>query len=147
MYTRLYFNLSYKNHSYIARDRVLTFAVREENKETEVFEVEEVRTQQEYRNWIPKKKGNIPVPPKSDFICSPAGVSSHRKVKLKSKPVKEDTAQRFDKLCERFPEIFLKNSKDIGRINLITIDIDAGDHPPICKKPCTLALKHYNWVQ
>ena len=33
----------------------------------------------------------LPVPPKSDFICSPAEVSKHRKVKLKSKPVKEDT--------------------------------------------------------
>ena len=79
------FNLSYENHSYIARDRVLTFAMREENKETEVFKVEEVKTQQEYRNWIPKKKGNLPVPPKSDFICSPAEVSLHRKVNQSKK--------------------------------------------------------------
>ena len=105
------------------------------NEETEVFEVEEVKTQQEYRNWIPRKKGNLPIPPKSDFICSPAEVSLHRKVKLKSKPVKEDT------------EIFSKNSEDIGRTNLITMDIDTDDHPPICQKPYTLALKHYEWVQ
>ena len=25
--------------------------------------------------------------------------------------------------------------------------IDTGDHPPICHKPYTLALKHYEWVQ
>ena len=87
------FNLSYENHSYIARDRVLAFAVREENEGTEVFKVEEVKTQQEYRNWIPNKKGNLPVPPKSDFICSPAEVSLPRKVKLKSKPVKEDSPE------------------------------------------------------
>ena len=118
------FNLRYENHTYITRDRVLAFAVREENEETEVFEVEEVKTQQEYRNWIPKKKRNLPVPPKSDFICSTAEVSSHRKAKLKSKPVKEDTTQRLDELCERFPEIFSKNSKDIGKNNLITMDID-----------------------
>ena len=27
------------------------------------------------------------------------------------------------------------------------MDIDTGDHPPICQKPYTLALKHYEWVQ
>ena len=138
------FNLSYENHSYITRDRVLTFAVREENEETKVFKVEEVKTQQEYSNWIPKKKGNLPVPPKSNFICSPAEVSLHRKLKLKSKPVKEDTAQGFDKLWERFPEIISKNSKDIGRTNFIIKVIDTGNHPPICQKPYTLALEHYD---
>ena len=25
--------------------------------------------------------------------------------------------------------------------------IDTGDHPPIAKKPYTLALKHYDWVK
>ena len=41
----------------------------------------------------------------------------------------------------------MKNSEDIGRMNLITMDINTGDHPPICQKPYTLALKHYEWVQ
>ena len=27
------------------------------------------------------------------------------------------------------------------------MDIDTGDHPPICQKPYTLALKHYEWVK
>ena len=27
------------------------------------------------------------------------------------------------------------------------MDINTGDHPPICQKPYTLALKHYEWVQ
>ena len=67
---------------------------------------------------------------------------------MKSKPIEEDTAQRFEELCDHFPEIFLKNSKDIGKTNLIAIGIDTGDHPPpICQKPYTLALKHYEWVQ
>ena len=60
----------------------------------------------------------------------------------------EDTIQQFEELCECFPEVFSKNSEDIGRINLITMDIDTGDHPPpICQKPYTLALKPYEWVQ
>ena len=68
-------------------------------------------------------------------------------MKLTSKPISEDTAQRFEELCECFPEVFSKNSEDIGRTNLITMDIDTGDHPPICQKPYMLALKHYKWVQ
>ena len=124
------FNLSYVNHSYIPKGRVVAFAEKEKEEENEIFGVEEIKGQKEYRNWLLKSRGRLPVPPKSDFICSPAEVSKHRKVKLKSKPVEEDTAQRFKELCDRFPEIFLKNSKAIGKTNLITMDIDTGDHPP-----------------
>ena len=109
--------------------------------------MEEISGKEEYRNWVPKKKGYLSIPLKSDFLCSPAEVSAHRKVKLKSKPISEDTTQRFKELCECFPEVFSKNSEDIGRTNLITMDIDTGDHPPICQKPYMLALKHYEWVQ
>ena len=141
------FNFSYEHHSYIPKGSVVAFAENEDGEENEVFEVEEIGGQEEYRNLIPKKKGFLPIPPKSDFLCSPAEVSAHRKVKLKSKPISEDTAHRFEELCERFPEVFSKNSEDIGRTNLITMDIDTGDHPPICQKPYMLALKHYEWVQ
>ena len=123
------YNLSYEHHSYIPKGKVVAFAEKEEG-ENEVFDVEEVTSVEGYRNWVPKKKGFLPVPPKSDFICSPAEVSAHRKVKLQSKPVMEDTIQQFEELCERFPEVFSKNSEDIGRTNLITMDIDTGDHPP-----------------
>ena len=27
------------------------------------------------------------------------------------------------------------------------MDIDTGDHPPIAKRPYTLALKHYDWAK
>ena len=67
-------------------------------------------------------------------------------MKLKSKPIGEDTAKKCEELCEHFPEVFFKNCEDIGRTNLIMMDIDT-DHPPICQKPYTLALKHYKWVQ
>ena len=141
------FNFSYEHHSYIPRRSVVAFAETEDGEENEVFEVEEISGPEEYRNWVPKKRGFLPIPPKSDFLCSPAKVSAHRKVKLKSKPISEDTAQRFEELCERFPKVFSKNSKDTGRTNLIIKDIDTGEHPPICQKPYTLVLKHYKWVQ
>ena len=141
------FNLSYVNHSYILRGRVIAFAEKEMEEENDIFKVEEIKGQEEYRNWVPKNRASLPVPLKSDFLCSPAEVSKHRKVKLKSKLTEEDTAQKFDELCDRFPEIFLKSNKDIGKTNLITMDIYTEDHPPICQKPYTLALKHYEWVQ
>ena len=68
-------------------------------------------------------------------------------MKLKSKLIEEDTAQKFDELCDHFPEIFSKSSEDIEKTNLITMDINTGDYPPICQKSYTLALKHYEWVQ
>ena len=68
-------------------------------------------------------------------------------MKLKSKLIEEDTAQKFYELCDHFSKIFSKSSKDIGKTNLITMDMNTGDHPPICQKPYTPALKHYVWVQ
>ena len=53
----------------------------------------------------------------------------------------------FDKLCEKYDDIILKNSGDIGKIMLVEIEIDTGNHPPIAFKPYTLPLKHYDWVQ
>ena len=68
-------------------------------------------SQEGYRNWIPKRKGVLPIPPKSAFICTPTGESKHRKVKLKSKPIREDTAEKFEELCEHFPEVFFKKQQ------------------------------------
>ena len=62
------FNLSYVNHSYIPKGRVIAFAEKEKDEENEVFKVEEIRREEEYRNWIPKNKGALPVPSELDFI-------------------------------------------------------------------------------
>ena len=40
-----------------------------------------------------------------------------------------------------------KGNEDIGRTQLITMDIDTGDSPPVSSRPYTLALKHHQWVQ
>ena len=73
-------------------------------------------SQEGYRNWIPKRKGVLPIPPKSNFICSPVEVSKHRKVKLKSKPIRKDTAEKFEELCECFPEVFSKTVKILAEL-------------------------------
>ena len=74
------FNLSYVNHSYMPKGRVVAFAEKEKEEENEIFKVEEIKGQEGSRNWVPKSRRTLPVPLKSDFICSPAEVSTHRKV-------------------------------------------------------------------
>ena len=54
------YNLSYEHHSYIPRGKVIAFAEKEEGK-NEVFDVEEVTSVEDYRNWVPKKKAFLPV--------------------------------------------------------------------------------------
>ena len=96
----------------------------------------------QYRNYLPSRP-RLPVPPKSDVICSPAEVKFHRRVELKDHNVSEHVKE----LCQQCPEVFSTNSEDIGRTNLITMDIDTGDCSLSVKKPYTLPLKHYDWVQ
>ena len=107
---------------------------------------EEAQEAIQYRNHLPSRP-NLRVPPESDMICSPAEVKFHRKVELKDHDATPETKQRFEDLCKDFPEVFSEHNEDIGRTNLITMDIDTGDSPPSAKKPYTLPLKHYEWVQ
>ena len=95
----------------------------EENQNTEVREVE--------------KK----------FITSPADVEIHRRVNLQNAKVTEEDLQKFKKLCEEYDDIFSKDSTDIGRTPLITMEIDTSDSPPISQRPYNLPLKHSDWVQ
>ena len=48
---------------------------------------------------------------------------------------------------ERQHEAFSKNNKDIGRTQLIEMEIDTGDSLPVAQSPYTLPLKHYEWVR
>ena len=44
-------------------------------------------------------------------------------------------------------EAFSKNNKDIGRTQLIEMEIDTGNSVPLAQSPYTLPLKHYDWVR
>ena len=50
-------------------------------------------------------------------------------------------------MCDRHPEAFSKNNKDIGRTTLIEMEIDMGDSLPVAQNPYTLPLKHHEWVR
>ena len=83
----------------------------------------------------------------SDLVFSPAQVTEHYHVELKDQDISHDAKDRFDRLKEKYPEVFSLNSQDIGHTNLNTMQVDMGDNTPICQKPYTLPLKHYSWVQ
>ena len=81
------------------------------------------------------------------FITSPADVDTHRKVKLQDAEVLDRYKEGFEKLCEEYNDIFSKDSSDIGKTPLITMQIETGDSPPVCQRPYNLPLKHIDWVQ
>ena len=143
------FNLSSDAHIYIPKGTIVACPDGNE-PEVDVIEVaetiEEAQETMQYRNHLPSRP-QLPVPPKSDMICSPAKVKYHRRVKLKDHIASEDMKKCFEELCSQFPEVFSTNNEDIGHTNLITMDIDTSDSPLSAKKPYSLPLKHYNWVQ
>ena len=83
----------------------------------------------------------------SDFLISPGDVYPNRKVELEDADIKEATRVSFEALCEQQHEAFSKNNKDIGRTQLIEMEIDTGDSLPVAQSPYTLLLKHYDWVR
>ena len=50
-------------------------------------------------------------------------------------------------LCEEYNDIFSKDSSDIGKTPLITMEMETGDSPPVCQRLYNLPLKHIDWVQ
>ena len=112
----------------------------------EYLEVNEVVESTQCINWQPPCNCKIV---KSDLVYSPAQIMEHQKVELKDHEASEETKQWFEELKRKYPEVFSLNNEDIGHTQLITMDIDTGDSPPVdlCQKLYTLHLKHYSWVQ
>ena len=61
---------------------------------------------------------------------------------LKDQEISQETKDRFEKLKQQYPEVFSLNSQDIGHTNLVTMHVNMGDSPPICKNltPCLLSI-------
>ena len=102
----------------------------------------------EYKETMLQSEGMENEKPRCDissekkFITSPADVDMHRKVKLQDAEVLDKYKIDFEKLCEEYDDIFSKNSSDIGKTPLITMEIETGDSPPVCQRPYNLPLKH-----
>ena len=74
-------------------------------------------------------------------------MNTHRKMQLQDAEVAKKYKEQFKQLCKEFEDVFSKDSTDIGKTPLITMDNNTGDSPPICQKPYNLPLKHREWVQ
>ena len=146
-------NLS-MHSQYLGKDKVIGFA----KPTTDAVEVHELADYDEIkemmrgpRNHVSRKKQakyKLPtVPIDNAFLTSPADIPGPRKVDLQDGDIKPTTRSAFDELCKRYPTIFSRGNEDIGRTQLITMDIDTGDSPPVSSRPYTLALKHHQWVQ
>ena len=146
-------NLS-MHSQYLGKDKVVGFAqsTTEEVEVHELADYDEIREMMRGpRNHVSRKKQaqyKLPaIPLDNAFLTSPADVPGPRKVDLQDADIKSTTRSAFDELCERYPKVFSRGNEDIGRTQLITMDIDTGDSPPVSSHPYTLALKHHQWVQ
>ena len=54
-------------------------------------------------------------------------------MQLQDAEVTEEYTEKFRLLCQEFEDVFSKDSTDIGKTPLITMDIDTGDSPPVCQ--------------
>ena len=93
------------------------------------------------------EKENAEIPLEKKFITSPAEVNTHRKVKLQDAEVTAKYRKQFKLPCKECEDFFSKDSTDIGKTPLITMDIDTRDSSSVCQKPYNLPLKHREWVQ
>ena len=64
---------------------------------TIVAHPDEAQETMQYRNHLPSRP-RLPMPPKSDVICSPAEVKFHRRVELKDYNASEDMKKHFEEL-------------------------------------------------
>ena len=83
----------------------------------------------------------------SDFLISPGNIYPNRKVELQDAEISQKMKRKFEDICDRNQEAFSKNNKDIGRTQLIEMEIDNGNSVPLAHSPYTLPLKNYNWVR
>ena len=136
-------NLDYHDMVYIKKDTLVAY-IQEEDIPCEYLEVNEIVESTQGINWQPPHNCKIV---NSDLVYSPAQITEHHRVELKDHDASEETRQQFEELKAKYPKVFSLNNEDIGHTQLVTMDIDTGDSPPVCQKPYTLPLKHYSWVQ
>ena len=64
---------------------------------------------------------------------------SHQKPKLQDAPIDQRTKLELEQLLIRNSDCFAEDECQLGTTPLITMSIDTGDHPPVAKRPYTLA--------
>ena len=87
------------------------------------------------------KKGRIfpvikKIGPQQDFV-------KYKRPELQDAPIDTQIKIDLEKFLEANKDSFAEDERQIGTTSLIKMSIDAGDHPPIAKKPYSLAVKHH----
>ena len=136
-------NLADVDTIYIGKNTPVAYT-KGEDAGCEYLEVNEIIEDIQGINWTPPMNTKMVT---SDLVYSPAQVTEHRRMELKNQNISEETKKKFEELKEKYPRVFSLNNKDIGCTQLVTMDIDMHDSPPVCQKQYTLPLKHYKWVQ
>ena len=126
-------NLDYYDPLYNCKDTLIA-CIHEEDISCEYIEVNEIVESMQHINWAPPSKCKIV---KSDLVYSPAQITEHQKVELKDHNVSKETKQQFEELKAKYPKVFSINNGDIGHTQLVNMDIDIGNSPPVCQKPYT----------
>ena len=122
---------------YIGRDTLIAY-IKGEDASCEYLEVNEIIEDIHGINWQPPHTRKMVT---SDLVYSPAQVTGHRCMELKDQSISEDTRRKFEELRVQFPKVFSLNNEDIGCTQLVTMDINTGDSPPVCQKTLHLAPK------
>ena len=78
--------------------------------------------------------------PQQDFV-------EYKKPELQDAHIDRQIRPDLKKLLKDNDDAFATDVRQIGTTALIKMEIDTGDHPPIAKKPYTLACKHHDWVK
>ena len=103
--------------------------------EEEDITVEEITTGTMFQNLnMEVGESDHDVTSNKAFIASPADVDTHRKVKLQDAEVLDHYKKEFEEFCEEYKDIFSRDSSDIGKTPLITMEIETGDSPPVCQR-------------
>ena len=110
---------------------------KEENSRESLQKKEEIGDQWE----------NIQEVVESDFLTSPADIYLNRRIELEDAEISEETKEHFAQLCSQYEDVFSKNNQDIGKTNLIEMEIDTSGSLPVAQSLYTLPLKHYEWVR
>ena len=92
-------------------------------------------------------KDNVPSVNKITDTAFEEEFISHQKPVLQNAPINQKIKLELEQLLERNQDCFAEDERQIGTTPLITMSIDTGDHPPVAKRPYTLAIKHHDWVK
>ena len=120
-------NLGDVDTVYIGRDTLVAY-IKCEDAGCKYLEVNEIIEDVQVINWKPPCECKM-VP--SDLVYSPAQVTEHRHMELKDQNISEETKKKFEELKEKYPKVFSLNNEDIRCTQLVTMDIDMGDSPPV----------------